>query len=73
MLEKIRPSLLNGSIRLEQHNLHVVAVASREALIALQELLCLRLVILAKSIVPDVILGQTNVDVKGGILLCSLQ
>lgn len=73
MLQKIRSGLVHRSMCLEQQDLHVVGVTSREALITLQELLCLRLVILPKSIVPDIVLSQTDVDVKGDIVLCSLQ
>jgi hypothetical protein len=73
MLQKIRSGPVHRSMCLEQQDLHVVSVTSREALITLQELLCLRLVILPKSIVPDIVLSQTDVDVKGDIVLCSLQ
>lgn len=73
MLQKIRSGLVQCGMCLEQQNLHAIGVASREALITLQELLYLRLVIFPKSIVPDIVLSQTDVDVKGDVVLCALQ
>lgn len=69
MVEYIRAGPLHGLVRLADEDAHVVVVAGAELGVARPQLALLSVRVHAQVVVPDVVLGQADVDVECDVVL----